>query len=128
MTFPQLATLLLLSGLLIVFATDRFRIELVALVGLAIGVVLGIVPFADAFDGFANPAVITVAEILLLAGLISRSSLMDSLTRRLARFARSELSVIALLTANIAWAPTGRIMASVERWSPDDPNEARWDR
>jgi di/tricarboxylate transporter len=97
MTFPQLATLLLLSGLLIVFATDRFRIELVALVGLAIGVVLGIVPFANAFDGFANPAVITVAEILLLAGLISRSSLMDTLTRRLARFARSELSVIALV-------------------------------
>ncbi len=97
MTFSQLATLLLLSGLLVVFAVDRFRIELVALVGLAAGVVLGLVPFADVFDGFANPAVITVAEILLLTNLISRSSLTELLTRRLARFVQSNRSVIAVV-------------------------------
>lgn len=97
MTFPQIATLVLLLGLLAVFATDRFRIEVVALAGLAIGVVLGIVPFADAFNGFANPAVITVAEILLLTGLIVRSSLVDVLVRRLTRFATSDISILALV-------------------------------
>jgi hypothetical protein len=97
MTFPQLAILVLLSGLLAVFATDRFRIELVALSGLAAGVLLGLVSFTEVFGGFANPAVITVAEILMLTGVIARSSLMDILTRRLARFARSDLSVLPLV-------------------------------
>jgi di/tricarboxylate transporter len=97
MTFPQLAILVLLSGLLVVFAIDRFRIELVAFVGLAAGVLLGIVSFTDVFSGFANPAVITVAEILMLTGAINRSSLMDLFTRRLAEFARYETSVLALV-------------------------------
>jgi hypothetical protein len=38
MTEPQLAILVLLLSLLVVFAIDRFRIELVALAGLAAGI------------------------------------------------------------------------------------------
>jgi di/tricarboxylate transporter len=97
MTFPQLATLVLLSGLLVIFAADRFRIELVALAGLAAGILLGIVSFSEAFSGFANPAVITVAEVLMLTRILTHSHLMDLITRRLARFARSEFSVLALV-------------------------------
>ena len=97
MTFPQLATLALLLGLLLVFATDRFRIELVALAGLACGVLLGVVPFADAFTGFSNAAVITVAEILILTRVIARSHLMDHFARHLTRFASSERFLLALV-------------------------------
>lgn len=97
MTFSQLAILLLLSGLLLVFATDRYRVELVALAGLAIGVVFGLVPFASAFAGFANPAVITVAEILILARLIARSHLMDQITRKLAGLVHSVHSLLLLV-------------------------------
>ena len=97
MTLPQLAILALLLGLLLVFATDRFRVELVALAGLAGGVVLGVVPFVDAFDGFSNAAVITVAEILILTRVIARSHLMDLLAARLGRAAHSERSLLALV-------------------------------
>ncbi|ODR97880.1 hypothetical protein AUC68_10080 [Methyloceanibacter methanicus] len=97
MTFAQSATLVLLLALLVAFAVDRFRIEIVAIAGLAAGILLGIVPFGKAFSGFANPAVITVAEILMLVGLISRSFLMDRVARWLAPFATSELSTIALV-------------------------------
>ena len=97
MTFPQLAILALLLGLLLVFATDRFRVELVALAGLAGGVLLGVVPFADAFNGFSNAAVITVAEILILTRVIARSHLMDHLAARLGRFAGSERSILAVV-------------------------------
>ena len=97
MTFSQLAILLLLSGLLLVFATDRYRVELVALAGLAIGVILGLVPFGSAFGGFANPAVITVAEILILARLIARSPLMDEITLKLAGLVRSVHSLLLLV-------------------------------
>ena len=97
MTFSQLAILLLLSGLLLVFATDRYRVELVALAGLAIGVVFGLVPFVSAFAGFANPAVITVAEILILTRLIARSHLMDQITLKLAGLVHSVHSLLLLV-------------------------------
>lgn len=97
MTYAQSATVVLVVALLVAFAIDRFRIEVVAVAGLAAGVLLGVVPFADVFSGFANPAVVTVAEILILVGLISRTSLMDRLAQRLAPFARSELSTVALV-------------------------------
>ncbi len=97
MTIPELATLALLLGLLVVFAADRFRIELVALGGLAAGLLLGLVPFSQTFSGFANPAVITVAEVLILTRVLSRSHLMDMVTRRLTSFASSDRSVLALV-------------------------------
>ena len=53
MTFPELATLTLLLGLLVVFAADRFRIELVALGGLAAGLLLGLVPLSQTFSGLS---------------------------------------------------------------------------
>ena len=97
MTYAQSATVVLLVALLIIFALDRFRIEIVAVAGLAAGVMFGVIPFGNVFSGFANPAVITVAEILMLVGLISRSSLMDRLAFRLTPFATSELSTVALV-------------------------------
>ncbi len=97
MTYAQLAILLLLSCLLIAFATDRFRIELVALSGLAAGIALGLVSFSQAFTGFANPAVITVAEVLILARMLARSNLMDLVSEKLSRLARSDWSVLALV-------------------------------
>lgn len=97
MTYAQSATVVLLVALLIIFALDRFRIEIVAVAGLAAGVLFGVIPFGNVFSGFANPAVITVAEILMLVGLISRSSLIDRLALRLTPYATSELSTIALV-------------------------------
>jgi len=97
LTYAQSATVVLLVALLIAFALDRFRIEIVAVTGLAAGVLFGIIPFGNVFSGFSNSAVITVAEILMLVGLISRSSLMDRLALRLTPYATSELSTIALV-------------------------------
>lgn len=97
MTFPQLATLALLTGMLAVFAADRFRIELVALGGLAAGLLLGLVPPSRVFSGFANPAVLTVAEVLILARLLARTHVMDVVTLRLTRFAHSDRSVLAFV-------------------------------
>ena len=97
MTFPQFAILALLMGLLAVFAADRFRIELVALAGLGAGLLLGLVPVSQAFSGFAHPAVLTVAEVLILARLLARTHVMDLVTFRLARFAHSDRSVLAFV-------------------------------
>nr|WP_321982183.1 SLC13 family permease [uncultured Cohaesibacter sp.] len=77
MTIDQILILGLLVSMLVVFARDWFRVEVVALVGLAIGIVLHLVPFDRAFSGLANPAVITVLEILLIVEVLKTSHLLD---------------------------------------------------
>lgn len=77
MTFEQAAILALLAAMLVLFAIDRLRMELVALGGLAAGVALGLVPAGSAFEGFADPAFVTVVEILLVVTVLARSPLVD---------------------------------------------------
>jgi di/tricarboxylate transporter len=83
LTLDQAAISALLVALLGVFALDRFRVEVVALAGLALGVALGLVPFGRTFSGLANPAVVTVIEILLIVQALERSRLLDALGDRL---------------------------------------------
>lgn len=97
MTFDQGAILAILVLMLVAYATERVRVELVAMSGLAAGYALGIVPVQRVFSGFASPAVITVIEVLLVVGVLARTRIMDGLAQRITTFARSEWLVILLL-------------------------------
>ncbi len=96
-TFEQVAIILLLLGMMLVFAFDLFRIELVALMGLSIGYALGLVPVSNVFLGFSSPAVITVAEILLIVQALRRSRVVERLSIRLTRLLSGETSALAFL-------------------------------
>lgn len=105
MNFEQAAILVLLVGMLIVFALDRIRMEVVALGGLGIGLALALVTPAQAFSGFSNPAFITVVEILLIVQVLGRSGILDPLARRIPEIAGSEtriLAVLCVVTATIS--------------------------
>lgn len=102
MEFDQVAILVLLVGMLGVFAFDRLRMEVVALAGLAIGFALGLAPAAGIFAGFANPAVITVVEILLVVQVLSRSALLDQFARRIVSARLGEGATIGVLCLTAA--------------------------
>jgi di/tricarboxylate transporter len=59
-------------------AWGRYRHDVTAIAALVIAVLVGIVPAEDAFTGFANPAVITVAAILVIGRTISATGILDS--------------------------------------------------
>jgi di/tricarboxylate transporter len=98
MTLDQGLIVGLLIALLIVFALDRFRIEIVALAGLACGVLLGLVPGDRAFSGLSNPAVVTVIEILLIVQALDESHL-DAFADWLRKRASPRRAVIVLCAA-----------------------------
>ncbi|RDE08582.1 SLC13 family permease [Pelagibacterium lacus] len=106
MSFDQIGILGLLAAMMVGFATVR-RFEIVALAGLALGGLLGLVPAADLFAGFASPSVITVIEILLIVDVLKRSVVLDALAERLGGALSSERGVILGLCAVAA------IMSSV---------------
>lgn len=99
MTFEQGAIVTILLAMLGAYATERFRVELVAMCGLAAAFAVGIVPATSIFSGFANPAVITVVEILLVVAALADTRGLDRFARRIVARLRSETSVLVFLCA-----------------------------
>lgn len=97
MTFEQGAILAILIAMLVAYATERFRVEIVAMCGLAAGFAVGIVPVTSVFAGFASPAVITVLEILLVVAALADARALDGFARRIVARLRSETGVLAFL-------------------------------
>ncbi|QWC56336.1 cation transporter [Erythrobacter sp. 3-20A1M] len=102
MGFEQAAIVAILCGMLLAFASERWRVETVALVGLALGLISGVVPIGSVFQGFSSPAVITVVEILLVVSVLTRSRVIDDFARRLAASVSSESALLAVLCLSAA--------------------------
>src|SRR5690606_34817702 len=95
MSFDQAAIVRLLLVMLIAYATECLRVELVALVGLAAAFLFGLVPVQNVFAGFSSPAVVTVVEVLLVVAALSRTRVIDSFARRIVASAPRERAVPA---------------------------------
>jgi di/tricarboxylate transporter len=72
-----------LAVAVVAFVVVRARFDLVALCTLLFLTLVGIVDPADAFGGFAHPAVITVVSVLVLSRGLQRSGMIDLLAARL---------------------------------------------
>ena len=59
MTTPQILAFGLLAATIALFVWDRLRYDVVAMLALCAGMVLGLVPFDHAFHGFSDPARVT---------------------------------------------------------------------
>lgn len=72
---------IVLAVTLAMFVTERLRHDLVALIALATCVLFGLVNVDDALFGFADPAVIAVAAILVVGRALELSGLASGITR-----------------------------------------------
>jgi di/tricarboxylate transporter len=98
MTQEIALTLVIIGAALALFATDKLRVDLVALlVLLAVGLLRLIDP-ERIFDGFANPAVITVWAVYIVSGGLFRTGVADAMGRLILRLAgSSEVRLIATI-------------------------------
>jgi len=70
--FILTSTLVVLLGF---FIWGKFRYDAISMGALVVLVILGVIPSADAFLGFAHPAVITVALVLIISQGLKNSGL-----------------------------------------------------
>jgi len=96
MTLDQALLFTLLAIILGMLLWGRFRYDLVAAGGLLIAVVFGLVPENLAFSGFANPAVIIVALVLVASRALENSGALGALTQWAARNERGTGAHIAV--------------------------------
>ena len=81
MTAAQLTVLLILGAVVGLFMWGKWRHDLVAVMALVACVVAGLVPPDQAFSGFAHPAVITVACMLIMSKALQQSGAVEVMAR-----------------------------------------------
>ncbi len=85
MTTEAIIVCIVLLITLGMFIWGRFRHDVVAMGSLMVLLFTGIVEPADAFTGFAHPAVITVAAVLIVSAGLKHAGLIDAIGKLLMR-------------------------------------------
>lgn len=102
MTQPVATVLVLLVVAVILFGTEKIPIDIVTLL-LVIGLVLtGTLNVSEAFAGFGNDIVITIAGLFVLTGGLVKTGVVDTVGRRLHRIAGGnefKLTTLIMFTA-----------------------------
>lgn len=80
--YLPVAALVIVAGMLATFISEKYPVEVVALTGAALMLILGIVPEGQALAVFANPAPWTIAALFLIVGGLVRTGALDFLSQR----------------------------------------------
>ena len=110
MAWQAWATVIIIIGAMAVFASEKVRIDLVALVVLGLLLILGILDMHEALSGFSNEATVTVAAMFALSLGIERSGALEPLGDALAKIKQPWLLTLALM---LAIAPMGAFVKNI---------------
>jgi di/tricarboxylate transporter len=102
----------ILLAALVLFVTGWIRMDLAALLVLGALAVTGILSPAQAFAGFSNPAVITVAGMFVISAALARTGVANLLGRQVLRVAgqrEGPVVVVIMITAAVLSAVMNNI-------------------
>lgn len=97
-TIDQAIVFITLIIALYLFVNGRFRYDIVALMALFLVTLLGVVPWDRVFLGFANPAVITVAAVLIISRGLQNAGVVELITRWLTKVGNRPTAQVSALT------------------------------
>lgn len=89
---PEIITLLVIAGAIILFVTERISIDLVAMLIIAALVITGVLTPQEGVMGFSNKATITVAFMFILSAALLNTGALQVLAFRLAATFRKDFN------------------------------------
>lgn len=92
--FEAYLTLAVLAGMFVLFVLERFPVEVTAMLGAALLVLFGLVPFDDVLGVFSNPAPWTIAAMFMVSGGLVRTGIIAAVARFLSRHAGKNKFVV----------------------------------
>ena len=104
MTYHIAIVLAVLTVAIVLFVTERLRMDVVAMLVLGCLALTGLVTPADALSGFSNPAVITVWAVFILSGGLTKTGVAGIIGHHVLRLAgagEARLVVVIMLTAGV---------------------------
>ncbi|HYE65064.1 MAG TPA: SLC13 family permease [Pyrinomonadaceae bacterium] len=102
MTLPIATVLFLLLVAIVLFAIERIPIDIVTILLVIALVATGTLSAGEAFAGFGNDIVITIAGLFILTGGLVKTGVVDIIGRRMHRISGGEefrLTVLIMVTA-----------------------------
>jgi di/tricarboxylate transporter len=92
-------TLLIILAAIVLFATEKLRVDVIAMLVLITVGLTGLVTPEEVFNGFANPAVVTVWAVYIVSGALFRTGVADFLGEQIIKVAgKNELKYWSLLS------------------------------
>jgi di/tricarboxylate transporter len=103
MTADMILTLLILAAAILLFITEWLRVDVVAL-GVVVSLMLtGILTTTEAFSGFSNSAVLTIASLFVVGGAIMQTGLAGAIGRSMLSVAGdSHVRLIVVIMVAVA--------------------------
>ncbi len=102
MTQENILVLVILAVAVILFVSERLRVDLIAMMVLITLSLTGLVTVEEAFSGFASPAVITVWSVYIVSGALFRSGVADILANFMLQLAgESYLRLLFVIMATV---------------------------
>lgn len=96
------AVLAILLAAIILFATDKLPVDLVAVIVLGVLLISGLVTPEEGIAGFSNTATITVAAMFVLGAGLQKTGAVRSLGRMMAHVGRSRFVLLVLVMVVVA--------------------------
>ncbi|MCL6283193.1 SLC13 family permease [Ruegeria sp. 2012CJ41-6] len=87
-TASAILALLIVAGMFVMFLRETFPTEVVAISGVALMLVTGILPYQAALPVLANPAPWTIAAMFIIMGALVRTGALDAFTSTAQRQAK----------------------------------------
>ena len=103
MTLHQIESFALVASMLALFMSGRLRYDVVAALVLFVAVLLGVVPGAKAFTGFANPVIIIIASVLVVSRAIAASSVLELSVGAVLKRIKSPSLQIGVMSAAVGY-------------------------
>ncbi|KTF70842.1 SLC13 family permease [Sphingomonas sp. HT-1] len=104
MTHPQILSLIVLAGMMLLFIWGRLRYDMVAVLALLAALAVGVVKPKEAFTGFADDIVVIVGSALVLSAAVQRSGVIERAMLLLQRRVTRVRSQLLLLSASVGFA------------------------
>src|SRR5689334_3793325 len=102
-----------IGGMMLLFIWGRFRYDLVAGMALLAAVVLGVVPFDDAFKGFSDDILVIVGAALLVSAAVTKSRVIEAILQPLAPHLSSVQAQVVMLAVAFQLAKRSNVSPSL---------------
>ena len=101
MTSEGIMVLAILVGTVILFVTEKYPLDLVAMIGLGMLLLAGLVTPQEGLSGFSNPATVTVAAMFVLSAGLQKTGATAAVGRLMVRFGRDHYTALIVIMGTV---------------------------
>ena len=89
--------LAILTGIVVLFVTEKYPLDIVAMLGLGVLLALGLVTLQEGFSGFSNAATLTVAAMFVLSAGLQKTGATAAVGRLMVRYSRNHYTALVVI-------------------------------